>query len=302
MPCYHPLTGWRARDTGNGAPRKVFLGAPDPQHTEYIELPCGQCIGCRLEKSRQWAVRCMHEASLHEENCFITLTYDEPHLPPGGTLRHRDFQLFLKRLRRRIEPRHVLYFHAGEYGESLRRPHHHALLFGYDFEDKQPWTIRNGNPVWRSATLERLWPIGNSELGSVSFESAAYVARYVTKKQTGPSSQQHYSSLDTSTGELHSLRPEYATMSRRPAIGKRWIEKYSNEVFPADTVIARGHQCQPPRYYLDQLKLSALATAKQVVEARMLRRDVQDQTPERLAVREQCTLAQLTLTKRRLEE
>src|SRR4051794_29862641 len=100
MPCFRPLKGYRARvtnpDTGK---RSIVFNARKGFNDLPVDLPCGQCIGCRLERSRQWAIRCSHEAKLHEENCFITLTYAPEHLPPGGTLVVKDFQDFMKRLR-----------------------------------------------------------------------------------------------------------------------------------------------------------------------------------------------------------
>ena len=139
---------------------------------------------------------------MHEENCFLTLTYDEAHLPVGGSLDRRAFPLFMKRLRKRLKGERVRYFHAGEYGADLGRPHYHSCLFGFDFSDKVYWTSRGGFPVWRSSTLEALWPFGFSEIGSVTFESAAYVARYITKKMLGAGAEGAYKVLDPETGEL----------------------------------------------------------------------------------------------------
>jgi hypothetical protein len=100
-----------------------------------LELPCGQCIGCRLERSRQWAMRCLHESSLYDRNAFVTLTYDDEHLPPGGSLNYPDFQRFMKRLRKNSKSP-IRFYMGGEYGESTLRPHFHVCLFGYDFPDK----------------------------------------------------------------------------------------------------------------------------------------------------------------------
>lgn len=242
VPCFHPVKGWKA---ASGA---FVLGAR-PNVVAPMTVPCGQCIGCRLERSRQWAVRMMHEASMHRDNCFITLTYSDENLPAYGSLVKSDFQKFMKRLRKEIAPETVRFFHAGEYGERLGRPHYHACLFGYAFPDKVEFTRRGEFPVYRSALLERLWPFGLSEVGSLTFESAAYVARYVTKKITGKAAEDHYAIADADTGEVVMLQPEYATMSRRPGIGARWLEAYSDEVYPADEVIMRGRSMKPPRAY-----------------------------------------------------
>ena len=138
MPCYSPLTAYKGKSTDSG---KMCLSFKRSEGLfgsfSAINLPCGQCIGCRLERSRQWAVRCMHEASLHDENSFLTLTYSDENLPPGGSLHLPDFQNFMKRLRKSIAPKRVRFYHCGEYGDILSRPHYHALLFGYDFDDRK---------------------------------------------------------------------------------------------------------------------------------------------------------------------
>lgn len=194
----------------------------------------------------------MHEASLHEENCFATLTYAPEFLPVAGSLVPADFQKFMKRLRKCFFPRKVRFFHAGEYGEDTKRPHYHALFFGIDFADKVPWSVRGVHPVFRSRELTRLWGRGECELGGVTFESAAYVARYAMKKISGEASDWLYEVVDEGTGEVHLREREYATMSRRPGIGRAWFDRYSADVFPADGVVVGGRLQKPPRYY-DQL-------------------------------------------------
>lgn len=292
MPCYSPLTGYR-KGTGG-----ITFGALNKGTGMPMKLPCGRCIGCRLERSRQWAVRMMHEAQLHEENCFLTLTYDDEHLPEHGSLDKEAFPRFMKRLRKTgINAR---YFHCGEYGENTMRPHYHACLFGHAFPDKTKWAVRNGNPVWRSTTLERLWPYGNSEIGSLTFESAAYVARYVTKKVTGRDADTHYERLDPSTGELVQLTPEFATMSRRPGIGSGWLDRFITDVYPSDEVVANGHPSKPPRYYDERLRSTDPDQFEGIRRNRHLRRNRDDETPERLAVRETCTKARLNLNPRGL--
>lgn len=241
MTCYHPLHGYRGPANENGK-RPIIWKAP--QGTEQLTVPCGSCIGCRLDRSLQWAVRCVHEASLYEKNCFLTLTYDNEHLPEGGSLMLSDFQKFLKKLRKENGHK-IRYFHCGEYGEKLRRPHYHALLFNHDFDDKYEWRIENGNKLYRSPGLEKLWDLGNSEIGDVTFASAAYVARYVMKKVGGNGADDHY--VDKRSGEL--LKPEYVTMSRRDGIGKKWYEKFKSDVFPSDEIRVEGKKVKVPRFY-----------------------------------------------------
>lgn len=205
-----------------------------------VKLPCGQCIGCRLERSRQWAIRCVHEASLHKENCFITLTYDEEHIPKDHSLNKRDFTLFMKKLRKKYGSK-IRFFMCGEYGDQLLRPHYHACLFNFRPPDLLPWAVRADKiTLYRSAAMEKLWSRGYVTVGDVSFESAAYVARYVVKKVTGSKAADYY----------RDKLPEYTNQSRRPGIAAGWLEKYKTDVYPLDKIVIRdGTQCRPPRYY-----------------------------------------------------
>lgn len=263
------------------SPRDSF--DPDSE----VKLPCGRCIGCRLERSRQWAIRCVHEASLYERNCFITLTFAPEHLPKSGSLDKRDFQLFMKRLRKRFGSG-VRYFHCGEYGEKMGRPHYHACLFNFDFADRELWSVRDGVRLFTSEILSSLWPFGFSTIGDVTFESAAYVARYVTKKITGPVAEDHYWRYDQKTGECYDLQPEYITMSRRPGIGRPWIEKYQSDVYPHDRVVLRGRELRPPKFYDSIFELASPEEMEQVKFSRECKsmKQVADNETSRLRVRE----------------
>ena len=251
---------------------------------------------------------------MNEFNCFITLTYSDEHLPEFGSLDKKAFPRFMKRMRRKEEraakregtvPQRFKYFACGEYGENFSRPHYHACIFGTDFPDRYLWAKRGGHETYRSPRLEKLWPYGHSEIGSLTFESAAYVARYCTKKVTGGREDDHYTRefVDEETGELvsHKVQPEFALMSRRPAIGKGWFEKYSGDVFPSDEVISRGYQSKPPRYYMDLHKEQAPHEAEKVVRERRRNRNLAEETPERLQVRKVCAEARMNLFKRKLE-
>ena len=172
MPCYHPISAWQLLNvrTAKGKPSISFKdpfvkASPD---RVGIKVPCGQCIGCRLERSRQWAIRCVHEASLHDANSFITLTYRPDELPPDGSLQKSHFQKFMKRLRKRILPKLIRFFHCGEYGDKGARPHYHACVFGYDFPDKKLYTVRDGVRLYVSEELQEVWPLGFSTVGDVS--------------------------------------------------------------------------------------------------------------------------------------
>lgn len=257
MVCYSPLSAVRLE----GQSKLKILGSKTDLSWKHasnikksdsseISLPCGQCIGCRLEYSRQWAVRCIHESQLHRDNCFITLTYNDLHLPDDKSLHLEHFQKFMKRLRKRFGSG-IRFYHCGEYGPKLNRPHYHALIFGFDFSDKELWqTTDSGSRLYRSKDLERLWPFGFSSIGDVTFESAAYVARYILKKQNGKNADEHY--FDSETGVI--LKPEYVTMSRRPGIASEWFDKYQHDVYPKDFITVRGKKVLPPRYYDNRYK------------------------------------------------
>lgn len=222
--------------------RKPYYDSAGNYITPLI-LPCGQCIGCLLHRSKQWAIRCVHEAQLHDENCFLTLTYDDLNLPSDGSLHKEHFQKFMKRLRKALFPRKIRFFACGEYGSQLNRPHYHAIIFGWYPEDKKLFSINRGSMIHVSPMLAKLWPFGFHTVGAVTFESAAYVARYVLKKHTGRDAQMHYDGLE----------PEFVLMSRKPGIARDWIEKFSGDVYPHDYVVIRDNiKCRPPRYY-DQI-------------------------------------------------
>lgn len=209
-------------------------------------MPCGQCIGCRIRRTRDWAVRVTHEAQSHRANCFLTLTYAPEHLPEKGSLEPEHLVRFIKRLRKRLD-RHqttIRYYAVGEYGEKLERPHYHLLIFGWDFPDRYFWKYsKSGEPLYRSPELEALWTKGHSTIGETTWESAAYAARYTLKKINGERAVNHYKDK----------LPEFIRLSLKPGIGHNWIEKYWRDVYANDQVVIRkGNEYKtysPPRYY-----------------------------------------------------
>jgi len=299
MPCYSPLKGWKARGGG------ICFNRRESPTGALFQVPCGQCYGCRREKSRQWAVRIMHEASLHERNSFLTLTYDAEHLPAGGSLDKSAFPRFMKRLRKKYPKRKFRYYHCGEYGEKRKRPHYHACLFGEDFSSSRAPFWRKGQkfPEWISPDLMELWPEGQSLIGSLSFESASYVARYVVDKVTGSRAELHYEEVDPGTGEITSRVPEFATMSRRPGIAGDWFDRFAGDVFPADEVVVAGVRTAPPRYFSDRLAELPEEVRASVATKRLNRvfRKLYDRTEARLHVREVCAKARVNLYQRELD-
>lgn len=282
MACFSPLTGYRT------AAGSVTFEQKKGYYDKPVSVACGQCSGCRLERSRQWAIRCVHEAQLHEANSFVTLTYDDEHLPPDGGLVLADWQNFAKRLRKRVGP--FRFYHCGEYGDLRGRPHYHALLFSIDFVGDRALhsTTIHGDRLYQSDLLSATWGMGLSTIGDLTFQSAAYVARYCMKKITGKKADQHYETVNLKTGEVHKVRPEYSTMSRRPGIGSGWLAKYQTDVYPSDEVILNGKHCRPPRFYDNRFETTDPAAFALVKDgrARAGRKHRANQTPERLHIRE----------------
>lgn len=298
MPCYHPLSAYQCADGSI-----VFYESKRHDTVKSLSLPCGQCVGCRLERSRQWAIRCMHEAQMHTQNCFITLTYDDAHLPGDRSLHYRDFQLFIKRLRKRYPGRRIRYYMAGEYGENFGRPHWHACIFGLDFDDKKLWKRTSANSLlYRSENLELLWPFGYSSIGDVTFESAAYVARYIMKKVTGKNAAEHYQEIDPDTGEIINRTPEFTKMSLKPGIGYEWYKQYTSDVYPHDYVVVRGKKVKPPKYYDKKYKIENPYEFDELlyIREKSAKLNYADNTLERLAVKEQVVKAKLQKLKRNL--
>lgn len=295
------LSFWQAREG-------FYLRDIHPD--DLFPVPCGKCAGCRLERSRQWAVRCVHEASLYEErNSFITLTFNDRFLPRDNSLDKKYFQDFMKRLRKcyvPTVPKHysqadreafmrdhgIRYYHCGEYGELFQRPHYHALLFNHVFDDLVHYkNTRNGCKLYTSEKLQRLWscpdsgrPYGFVTVGEVTFDSAAYCARYIMKKVFGDDAESHY------CGRL----PEYTTMSRAPGIAKGWFDQFWKDIYPKDKFHLENSKGKmiahrPPRYYdsqfeliddveMDMIKIIRLERAKDPVV-------VSDNIPERRVVK-----------------
>lgn len=299
MPCYHPLRGFRApHPNANGKFGFVF------DRSGAAVIPCGKCVGCRLDRSRQWAIRCVHEASLYDSNCFVTLTYSDENLPPFGSLRKSDLQKFFKRLRKRFGAG-IRFYACGEYGEQLGRPHFHACIFNFDFLDKVLWTVRDDVKLFTSRELDLLWPFGFSSTGDVTYQSAAYVARYVMKKISGSSSEAHYTRLVPETGELVSIPSEFTVMSRRPGIGKAWYDRYGDtDVHGVDDfVVHHGQKYKIPRYYDLQLEHSDI-DAFQKLKIGRYESSIKTRpncTPERLKVRETITLFRISNLRRSLK-
>jgi len=266
-------------------------------------IACGQCIGCRLERSRQWAIRCHHEASLHDKNSFVTLTYNDENLPEDGSLSIRHFQLFMKRLRKK-HGTGIRFYGCGEYGEKLGRPHYHVCLFNFDPPDKKLFKETRGKRLYTSDDLDQVWGKGFTLTGDVTFQSAAYVARYITKKITGLGAEHHYETFSPKTGEIYSKKPEFTTMSRRPGIGKKWLDTYKSDVFDYDFVIINDTKMRAPRYYDQQYEISDPEDFELLKRKRKRAaiKHADNNTPDRLKVRETIQNRRAEQLRRNLEE
>lgn len=293
MTCFYPLSAWQGRKASPSGKYPPVFRFRDGWNDKPIKIPCGQCIGCRLEKSRQWAVRCHHEASLYDDNCFLTLTYNDDQLPLNGSLNLPDFQRFMKRFRQEISPIKIRFYHCGEYGEQTRRPHYHALIFNYDFPDKKYYKNSNGHRLYTSELLEEYWTHGHCQIGSVTFESAAYCARYIMKKITGDQAIEHYGDLT----------PEYTTMSRRPGLGSPWLKKFHTDVYPDDFLVINGVKQKPPKFYDSQFEITHPHLLQKIKAKRkpVGNATKHDDGSTRLRVRETCKIAQTATLKRTLK-
>lgn len=253
----------KPRTVGFLADGKTISWSPKSYSKEYptFQLPCSKCIECRLEYARQWAVRSVHEASMFENNSFITLTYADEHLD-SPKLQYRHFQLFAKSLRKKIYTDYVKgfgienwkqlskaekkehyekfsigIFVTGEYGDLTKRPHWHAIIFNWQPRDlRKRYTSDSGHVVYSSTTLDNLWKRGKTEVGSVNFDSAGYVARYAAKKLVHGHDGHEYEPI--------------SKKSSRQAIGKRFLEKYWKDIFSyGEVLLPDGQKTAIPRYY-----------------------------------------------------
>lgn len=286
MTCTSPINAYK---TATGV---VFSELA--RHGDYheIQLPCGVCQSCRLKRAGDWTIRCMHEAKMHKENCFLTLTYKRDALPANSSLDHSDFQKFMKRLRKAYG-NDIRYYMCGEYGPENQRPHYHACIFGKDFRDRTAaGRSESGELFYTSEDLTKLWPHGKATVQNLTENSAGYTARYVMKKRMGQDADIYYGN------RAH----EYNKMSLKPGIGATWYAKYHKDIYPNDYAIVGGSKHSVPKYYDKLLE----RTCKNTHEAVQSKREIegakhrQDNTPERRKVKAHVLSAKLNSLKRTL--
>lgn len=304
MTCYHPLTAYYSREIGSSGKRGVTFDRSASFSGIPLKLPCGQCIGCRLDRSLQWAVRCMHEKQLHDASCFLTVTYEDKYLPEGNTLVMEDHQKFMKRLRKRKGGfgKGTRFFMCGEYGEKNARPHYHYLFFNRDFKDRKFYKMaKNGRDrLYTSEFAEDVWEKGLCVIGEVTLESCAYVARYICDKVNGDEAQRHYEVV-TSDGVVVDRFPEFTCMSRNPGIASDWYEKFGKHShLSGDFAVLDGKRVRMPRFYDGRFELTDPEELAKIKKRRLAnaRRYRKNNTRDRLRVREVVALKRLKMYER----
>lgn len=285
MSCYYPVKAYRCADGG-----VVFDEKARHDIVASLELSCGRCIGCRIRRAQEWAVRCTHEAQCWEVNSFITLTYSDAKLPVDGGLDHRHFELFMKRTRERLtQP--VRYFMCGEYGEETWRPHYHAIMFNVEF---RPWKLQgkssSGNLFYSNSLLTELWGLGHCTVQPVTAQTVGYCTRYVVDKLSGEIGAAVY-------GER---KPPYCAASSKPGIGKLWYDCFGRDKAKQDFIVFDGREVRMPRYYDKLAERAKFEFLDEIAWERELRAKAvsADNTDERLRAREVVQRARQT-TKRR---
>ena len=311
MTCYHPLHAFQFGLTKDGKPsykitsNKVksiyydevnhhYYMSDDPNkydNNKYIDLPCGKCIGCRIDYSRNWALRCMLESEYHSITMFLTLTYDDAHVPHSSyvdydtgevkdilTLVPDDFTKFMKRLRYYYSDRYgkeLRYFACGEYGSKTLRPHYHAIVFGLDLDDlklvKQSGT---GNDLYESELVNNAWGLGFALLSESNFDTCAYTARYVMKKRKGKDADEY---------ERFNIVPEFVRMSRKKGIGYQYYVDHKDDIYERDEIILKdGKKFKPPKFFDDMYEVDCPEKFQEVKDNRIKCAQISDNVKEQL--------------------
>ena len=292
MTCYKPmircedLTKWtKAKDGHLYHPATLFssdrLELYDKDKFERIRqkwgnfqiIPCKNCIGCRLDYSREWANRGYLESKCWDQNWFVTLTYDEDSIPYSeeitdsqgitytdsidempwqGTIQPDDMTRFMKNLRKIFERKkketNIRFMGCGEYGENTRRPHYHLILFNCNLPKEtfyDPHVTWNKDTVWKNTWIERAWGKGMVQIGECNWNSIAYVARYITKKINGNESEEFYA--------MQGEEKEFFRASNQPGIGGIYYENNKEKIYKNDKILIQNlkgvHWIKPPEYF-----------------------------------------------------
>lgn len=213
------------------------------KYPEGLTVPCGKCIACRISKRREWSLRMLHELVDHVDSVFITLTYDEDHVPENYSLKKTELQKFFKRLRKRLGKRKIRYFACGEYGDQTHRPHYHAIIFGLSLREEDKNAIRES------------WSCGMVHYGLAEPDSISYVAQYIDKKFTGDKAIQEYSNMGR--------EPVFRLLSL--GLGRKFADD-NREQFIEHGVSMRGVPVTLPRYYVKRLNIDLTEVKEKALE------------------------------------
>lgn len=297
MVCFHPLPAYRALAVNSKTGKRglVFKSTLALREGDRTTVPCGGCIGCRVDRAEGWAIRCVHEAHMHEYvyagcagSSFLTLTFAPEHLPSDNSVRKRVLQDFVRKLRRELgASTKIRYLGCGEYGERFGRAHYHILVFGFNFPDRKLYKVaERGYRYYTSDLLDRVWSKGLAVLADVTYESGRYVGGYITKRIGGDRAEAHYTRVSPVDGVVYRVDPEFALVSRMPGLGEAFFHRYKSDLFPSGFAIVSGRRRKVPRYYeklLPEPELEALKRERKRVAAGK----AADRTKARLAVRKE---------------
>lgn len=214
---------------------------PKSGFSEVVTVSCGNCLECLQARSREWAFRIVDECRDYKDNCFLTLTYNNDNLPDDGCVSRREVQLFIKRLRKFLEPKHIRFFACGEYGSHGKRPHYHVIVFNWYPDDCYFFQYKDGSALFRSPTLEKIWTKGFSAVGKVTFDTALYCSKYMNK-------------LEFKNTKI--LIPPFVQMSNRPGIGYKSVYRCD---INTDRIYVNGKYTKIPRYYLKVMERDGIA-------------------------------------------
>ena len=280
IPCYQPIN-----KDGKPTGEKLKFKRPDNVHLyKKIAVGCGKCPSCLVARARDWAVRIYCELKTSPGPCwFVTITYDPEHLPYGNTLQPDDMRLFIKKIRNHYPKYKVKYLYVGEYGEDHGRAHYHICLFNTDLTDLEQVGMSSGMPIFESAKLTKLWGKGIVSIGTLTPKSAYYCAQYINKKIFGEKAEAHYNKICKDTGEIISQLPEFNRMSRKPALGTDFFNKYRKQYDCPELdffVLPGGIKVPQTKHFDKMLKAEAPELLEIIKEERI--KKAKKLTPEEL--------------------
>ena len=302
MPCYSPIKAWEKRHPEDNGNYGITFTPAEAQLDSPIDIPCGGCIGCRLDKAADWSTRATNELRYHDDACFITLTYNDDHLPNDKSINRDDPRNFLRRLRRAYPDQKIRYFGCGEYGKNqqgeinpftgkpdIGRPHYHYIIYGMNFDDRR--LINDDDiPQYESQQLEELWGKGFTSLGNADQKNIDYISQYTTKKINGNMAADHYKYLDPVTGEEINRQPEFISVSTQPGIGSQWFDDFEGDCLKGFITNGKGRVQKIPKYYKRQMKERFCSENYETVKKNTMKHvkpDHPDNSPERLKAREE---------------